>query len=240
MDRRGGRVVNRAAEQLLELQRADDEVDRLAREVAAAEAQLAGDPELDRARDDASRRVEAQRQADLRVRALDGELDSLRARAKTLDRQLYGGSVRNPAELLTLQHELEEIRSQVSSQEDETLLAMEEVDQLAEARVIAEQAVAALQERREQQQGPMIERLGQLRQQHAAAVQAREALVGEVPAKSKALYDRVKAKHQPAVVRVEHGTCGGCHLPLGAHEAREARVGDTLVQCSNCDRILAP
>jgi predicted nucleic acid-binding Zn-ribbon protein len=232
--------MNRAAEQLLDLQHADDEVDRLTREVAATEAQLAGDPELDRAGEDVTRRAEAERAAELRVRSLDGELESLRARAKTLDRQLYSGSVRNPAELLTLQHELEGLRAQVSTQEDETLLAMEDVDQLAEARTVAEQAVAVLQGKREEQQGPLTERLGQLRQQQEAAVQAREALVGEIPAKSKALYDRVKARHQPAVVRVEHGSCGGCHLPLGAHEAHEARTGDSLVQCANCDRILAP
>lgn len=232
--------MNRAAEQLLELQHADDEAERLAREVQAVEAQLAGDRELDHAREDAARRAEAQRDAELRVRSLDGELESLRARAKTLDRQLYGGSVRNPAELLTLQRELEEIKAQVSAQEDETLLAMEDVDQLSEARTVAEQAVAAIEARRAGEQGPLTERLGQLRQQHATAVESRDALRAAMPEKSRALYDRVKARHQPAVVRVEHGACGGCHLPLGAHEAREARVGDTLVQCANCDRILAP
>jgi predicted nucleic acid-binding Zn-ribbon protein len=232
--------MNRAAEQLLDLQHADDEVERLAREVAAAEAELAGDADLDRAREDATRRGEAQRQAELRLRALDGELDSLRARAKTLDRQLYGGSVRNPAELLTLQRELEEIKAQVSAQEDETLLAMEDVDQLSEARTIAEQSVSALEARRAEHHGPLVERLGQLRQQHATAVRDRDELAAQMPPKSKALYDRVKARHQPAVVRVVQGACGGCHLPLGAHEAREARVGETLVQCSNCDRILAP
>jgi len=232
--------VNRGAEQLLELQHADDEVERLTREVAAAEARIDRDPELDRARDDAAHRAEAQRLAELRVRALDGDLDSLRARAKTLDRQLYGGSVRNPAELLTLQHELDDVKAQVSTQEDETLLAMEDADQLAEARVLADKAVAVLEGRREEERGPLADRLRQLRQQQDAAIEARAALVAQVPPASRALYDRVKAKHQPAVVRVEHGTCGGCHLPLGAHEAREARVGDTLVQCANCDRILAP
>jgi uncharacterized protein len=232
--------MNRGAEQLLELQHAGDEVERLGREMAAAEAQLAGDPDLDRAREDVTRRAEAMRQAELRVRALDGELETLRARAKTLDRQLYGGSVRNPAELLTLQRELEEIKAQASAQEDETLLAMEDVDQLAEARVIAEKSVSALEARRAEAQGPLAERLGHLRQQHATAVQAHEELLAQVPPKSRALFDRVKTHHQPAVVRVVQGACGGCHLPLGAHEAREARVGDTLVQCSNCDRILAP
>ncbi len=232
--------MNRAAEQLLDLQRADDEVDRLAREVQAVEAQLARDPELDSAREDAARRAEAQRQAELRVRSLDGELESLRTRARTLDRQLYGGSVRNPAELLTLQRELEELKAQVSAQEDETLLAMEDVDQLSEARTIAEQSVAALEARRGEQQGPLSERLGQLRQQHASAVQHRDELRAQVPERSRSLFDRVRAHRQPAVVRVEHGSCGGCHLPLGAHEVHEARVGSTLVQCSNCDRILAP
>ena len=232
--------MNRAAEQLLGLQQADDEVERLTREVAAVEAQLAGDAELDRARDDAVHKAEAEMRAQLRVRELDGDLNSLRARAKTLDRQLYGGSVRNPAELLTLQHELEALNQQVSAKEDQTLLAMEDADQVAEARALADQAVGALETKRNDERGPMTERLGQLRQQLQTAGSQRDELRAQVPEKSRALYDRVKARRQPAVVRVVQGSCGGCHLPLGAHEAHEARVGDTLVQCSNCDRILAP
>jgi uncharacterized protein len=232
--------MNRAAEQLLELQHADDEVERLVREVAATEAALAGDPELDRARDQATHTADAQRQAELRVRSLEGELDALRARVKTLDRKLYGGSVRNPAELLTLQHELDALKAQVSEQEDVTLAAMEDSEAIAGARRDQDGAVAAIEARRAEELGPMTERLGQLRQQHQAAVAARDALVEQVPPKSLALYRRVATRHSPAVVRVVSGTCGGCHLPLGAHEAHEARVGITLVQCPNCDRILAP
>ena len=232
--------MNRGAEQLLTLQQADDEVDRLAREVVAAEAHLERDPELDRARDDAARTAEAQRQAELRVRSLDGDLDALRTRATQLDRQLYGGSVRNPAVLVSLERELAEVKTQVSAQEDATLLAMEDLDLLDEARVAADHAVAAIEARRAEERGPLTERLGQLRQQHTAAVADRDALRGQLPQKATALYDRVRARHQPAVVRVVQSTCGGCHLPLGAHEAREARVGDALVQCPNCDRILAP
>ena len=232
--------MNRGAEQLLELQHADDEVERLAREVAALEASLAGDPELDRARAGAEAAAASQREVELRVRALDGEADSLRARTRTLDRQLYGGSVRNPAELLTLQHELEGIRTQLSDQEDATLQAMEDAEAAVAERLRADEAVQAMEARRAEAHGPQTERLGRLRQQHADAVVAREELAGRVPEKSLALYRRVAARHAPAVVRVVNGTCGGCHLPLGAHEAHEARVGDSLVQCANCDRILAP
>jgi uncharacterized protein len=232
--------VNRGAEQLLELQHDDDEVERLTTEVAAVEASLAGDPDLDRARDAAVAAAGEQRESELRVRALDGEVDTLRARARTLDRQLYGGSVRNPAELVTLQHELEAIRAQLSEQEDATLLAMEEAEGAVADRERADQAVRDIEARREEAQGPQTERLRRLRQQLADAVVARDALAAQVPEKSLALYRRVGARHTPAVVRVVNGTCGGCHLPLGAHLAREARVGDTLVQCANCDRILAP
>jgi uncharacterized protein len=232
--------VNRAAEQLLDLQQADDEVDRLTREAAAVAAQIVGDPELDRAREDAAHAAEAEKRAQLRVRQLDGELETLRARARTLDRQLYGGSVRNPAELLTLQRELEEVKQQVSGQEDETLLAMEDADQIAEGRLIAEQAVATIEARRGDAMGRLQERSGQLRQQLAAAAAHRDELRVAMTERSRTLYDRVKARRQPAVVRVVQGACGGCHLPLGAHEVHEARTGSTLVQCSNCDRILAP
>lgn len=236
----GARVVNRGAEQLLDLQRADDEIDRLAKEVAAVESALARDPELERARATAEEATSAQREAELRVRALDGEVDSLRARTRTVDRQLYGGSVRNPAELLTLQHELEALKAQVSEQEDATLAAMEDAEAAVADREQADAAVRALEARRAEAHGPQTERLGRLRQQLADAVAARDALVGQVPEASLALYRRVAQRHVPAVARVVDGACGGCHLPLGAHVAREARVGSALVQCPNCDRILAP
>lgn len=232
--------MNRAAEQLLELQQADDEVDRLTKAVAAVETSLAGDPELDRARSAAVAAAATQRESELHVRALDGDVESMRARARTLDRQLYGGSVRNPAELLTLQHELETLKAQLSDQEDATLLAMEDAEAAAAERDRADEVVHAMETRRAEEQGPQTERLGRLRQQLADAVAARDALAAQVPEKSLALYRRVGARHVPAVVRVASGTCGGCHLPLGAHEAHEARVGSTLVQCPNCDRILAP
>ena len=232
--------MNRAAEQLLDLQHTDDEVDRLGKEVAAVEAALAGDPELDRARADAEAAAGAQRDMELRVRALDGEVESLRARSRTLDRQLYGGSVRNPAELLTLQHELEAIKAQLGEQEDATLQAMEEAEEAVAARGRADETVRALEARRAEAQGPQTERLGRLRQQLADAVTARDALSAQVPEKLLALYRKVATRHAPAVVRVVAETCGGCHLPLGARLAREARVGDTVVQCANCDRILAP
>jgi predicted nucleic acid-binding Zn-ribbon protein len=232
--------VNRAAEQLLDLQHADDEVERLAREVAATEASLAGDPELDRAQDEATRLADAHRQAELHVRSLEGELDALRARVKTLDRQLYGGSVRNPAELLTLQHELDALKAQVSEQEDVTLAAMEDADAIAGGHRDQDAVVAAIEAHRAGELGPMTERLGQLRQQHETAVAARDALVEQVPPKSLALYRRVASKHTPAVVRVVSGSCGGCHLPVGAHDVHEARFGEAVVQCANCDRILAP
>jgi len=232
--------VNRAAEQLHELQLADDEVDRLTKEVAAVETSLAGDPELDQARSAAEAAAAAQREAELRVRALDGEGESLRTRTRTVDRQLYGGSVRNPAELLTLQHELEALKTQVSEQEDSTLLAMEEAEAAVAERARADEAVRAIETRRAGELGPQTERLGRLRQQLAEAVAAREGLAAQVPEKSLTLYRRVAQRHVPAVARVVNGTCGGCHLPLGAHEAHEARVGSSLVQCANCDRILAP
>jgi predicted nucleic acid-binding Zn-ribbon protein len=117
---------------------------------------------------------------------------------------------------------------------------MEEADAAAAARRDADAALAAVEARRAGAQAGESQRLGRLRQQLGGAVAARDALMGQVPEKSLALYRRVATRHVPAVARVVNGTCGGCHLPLGAHEAHQARVGDSLVQCANCDRILAP
>ena len=45
-------------------------------------------------------------------------------------------------------------------------------------------------------------------------------------------------RHDAAVVPVQHGICGGCHLHIPPQLAHAARGGVELVTCDQCGRIL--
>jgi predicted nucleic acid-binding Zn-ribbon protein len=225
---------------LLQLQSAEDRVAALQGEAVAVEGQIAGDPTLDQARVDAQLRLDEQTEVDGAVNDLDREVTSMRARARSLEKQLYGGSVRNPQDLLTMQRELDALARQLGEVEDRELQLMERAEEASTATRSADEQVAALERLRATEAAPLAKRLESVRTALVDAENARDEIRTRVPENELRLYKRVGARRHPAVVRIIEGACGGCRLPLGLNEVRNARVGPGLVQCANCDRILAP
>lgn len=139
-----------------------------------------------------------------------------------------------------MQRELEAMRARLGELEDAELQRMEEAEAAATARAAADSAVARMEERRAGEMGPLERRLAELRSDLEDAEAELAASRSAVPPAQLSLFQRVAARRNPAVVRIEGGACGGCHLPLSLHEVRNARLGPELTQCSNCDRILVP
>lgn len=225
---------------LVELQDADDRLAVVVADLAAAEAQLAADPDLQDAEQEAARRTAERGRAELAVRAADGDVAALRQKAERIDRRLFDGSVRNPAELLGLQQELDTLRAQVVNEEDRELTLMEVAEGAAIEERRALDSAAARRAVREASVPILRERVEQLRAAMDDARRAREDAFTRVLDEDRALYARIVARVLPAVARLDGTSCSGCHLPLGIHEARNARMGAAVVQCPHCDRILAP
>jgi predicted nucleic acid-binding Zn-ribbon protein len=237
----GGEARERAisrGQHLLSLQETDEQIAQLETEIAALEAALSGDPELERRRD-AERAAEAERQgAEERCRGVERELSGVRQRARSLERRLYDGSVRNPQDLLGMQRDLGALKPRLDDLEASLLECME-ASESAETVVAGTQvAVAEREAERGSQEAPRRERLAVARSElgDQRAVRAAVAAASEVG--DVRIYERVAAHRRPAVVHLERDSCGGCHLPLGIREAIQARSGDGLVQCSNCDRVV--
>ena len=223
---------------MLDLQDLDDLLASRRQAARAVEVRIAGSPELDAARARAAELDGERRSLDERVATADREAAALRDRVKVIDRQLYGGSVRNPQDLLTLQRELAEVRERLSAADDAELVLMEEGESVEGAARDAAAAVAAIEGERSAAAGDERARLESLRTEIARLENDRAAVAGALPAAELALYTRLATRLHPAVARLQGDSCGGCHLPLGIREVRAARAGGELVQCSNCDRVV--
>ena len=223
---------------LLDLQRADDRIASLRDQISVLEAHLRSDPRLERARVDAAAAEAERRRADEAVAAADHEATVLRQRASVIDRQLYGGSVRNPQDLLTLQHELDDVRARVAAAEEDELVRMEAAEAAERGGREAAATVAALEAQRAANAGADAERLASTRAALAAAEEERARLAESIDRTALSLYTRLVARRQPAVVQLVGDACGGCRIALGMREVRAARAGGELVQCPNCDRIV--
>jgi predicted nucleic acid-binding Zn-ribbon protein len=237
----GGEVSERATPRgwhLLTLQETDDRIALLEKEIAALASALSRDPELERLRD-AERAAEAEGQeAEERCRGVERELSGVRQRARSLEKRLYDGSVRNPQDLLGMQRDLTALKPRIDDLEANLLECMEASESAETVVAGARAAVAARDAERGSQETPRRERLALAQSELADQRVVRTAAAAASLPGDVRIYERVAAHWKPAVVHLERDSCGGCHLPLGIREANQARSGEGLVQCSKCDRVV--
>jgi predicted nucleic acid-binding Zn-ribbon protein len=229
--------VSRGAD-LLSLQRLDERIGSLRAEVADLEAALSGDAELDRLRAGTATAQAALRSEEAAAKRAELALAEVRRRARQLERRLYDGSVRNPQDLLGMQRELDALQPQIQTLEARLLERMEAAEGADAALIEARAAQGEREEDRRTQEMPRRERLAAARRALEETEAARASAATAAPPADLRLYERVAAHWRPAVVRLEGDSCGGCHLPLGIREARQARSGEAIVQCSKCDRVV--
>jgi predicted nucleic acid-binding Zn-ribbon protein len=231
--------VSRASA-LLSLQQIDDRITSLLADIAAVEATLRGDPELDRLRSVEAGAQEEHRTLGTSARLAELEATSLQTRMRDLDRRLYGGTVRNPAELMEMQRELEVLRAKLSTAEDDALERMEQVDESQRRLQSASANVVERAGQRARSIEPMRARFAALTAERDVLNAERDAMRADIDPGDLSLYARIAAHRRPAVTGLAGEFCAGCHMPVSNEERRAVRTGAGLTQCANCDRILAP
>ncbi len=225
---------------LLRLQEIDTRLAHDRARLADIEGRIAADPEMERLRRDARRRRREQAGVDTELAALEKEVDALRRRARDLDRHLYDGSVRNPQELLGMQHDLAALRQRIDAHDEQLLALMERAEAAAAADRDANAAIVERELDRADHAGELLEEAVAMRASVERGERDRADLVAAIPGPDLALYERLARRVQPAVVHIVSDSCGGCHIPFANSEVRRIRVADDVVQCSGCDRIVVP
>jgi predicted nucleic acid-binding Zn-ribbon protein len=193
-------------------------------ELATAQSELAG---LQALRDD---KRKAQRQ-------LEWEVEELTGKIRGVNDQLYGGSVRNPKELVNLEQEIKSLKRHLGDKEGLLLEAMDATETAEEEanRVGADVAriEAAWDEEKPQLQQVKSDAQAAIEQ----LVQARDSLRAEIGPANTALYDSILRTKGLAVVKVEQGRCKGCNITVPSGQWQTARGGE-VVMCGSCGRIL--
>jgi predicted nucleic acid-binding Zn-ribbon protein len=170
-------------------------------------------------------------------RDLEYELDRLQGSIKKLSEKLYGGKVGNPKELMSIEQEVGNFKSEMAQKEDEMLELMTEEEALHNNVKGQSGQVMTLEQDWQKEQGVLIEKKDELEKQLAEMMNNRQQLASGIDSRTLAIYDSLRSRKGEAVARVEQGRCQGCRLTLPVNEWQRVRSG-TLVQCSSCSKIL--
>ena len=222
--------------QLYELQEIDLTIEQRTETLEHVRAQLGKDDDLVSARSalDAARTHLAG--LEHQQRTAEWELDELGTKIAAEEKKLYAGSVKNPRELMSLQHETDLLKQKHREQEEQLLALMMEVDSAQqEANLRRSELEAAERDWKENQDALS----GQQTELEAELAELRETLHGQADSASLKVYGDLRRQKQGlAVAKVTQGRCQGCRMSLPMSDQQKARTGQELAKCSNCGRIL--
>ncbi len=226
---------------LAELQNLDMRIDENAVVRADLEKKLADDAEVAAAI--AARQVSEQRTADLKaqLRALELETQSVAEHVKQLSERLYSGRITNAKELAGLNQDEKMLQRHQSTLEDQELELMEQIEAAerdARAKRKEWEDAAA---RYEAQSRQARAALAETERADRELMRRREALRAQLAVDALAVYDELRrTKKGRAVAPIKGTSCAACGFAVPSGLISRANLGDELVFCTNCGRILAP
>jgi hypothetical protein len=227
------------ATQLYELQLIDLDIDARNETLARVESQLGEPAELAAAREACQEAQQAVAALEERRQRLEWAIEDVQAKVAPLEKKLYGGTVRIPKELTSLQQDVEHLKKHKSELEDETLEVMGELEE-AEADLRSKQnELARIEEEWQRAQGDLLAQQAALQQELAALQKRRDLARQAIDAASLQMYEILRPqKRGLAVATIERGMCQGCRITLPSTEIQRVRSSPELIRCSSCGRIL--
>lgn len=223
--------------QLYKLQQIDIELQKNQQIVAEVIRQLNEDRALVTAESELTTQKQQLVEAKKKQKNAEWELEDLQERFNHLNNKLYDGTVKNPKELLNIEHEAESLKGRLSTKEDALLELMSQVEEM-EAKVKAgTKEFQQLKQEWQQKQENLNRRKVEVDTVLTNLNENRRELAQQISPEALNLYEQIKLTKGQAVAKVEQGRCQGCRITLPISRWQKARAGD-LVQCNNCQRIL--
>lgn len=227
------------AESLYRLQLLDLEIDQAKKHQREIEAAIAENPAVTHARQELSAAQKAAHAAQAEVNSLELDAGGLDERIKASEDRLYGGLIKNPKELLDTERDLSHHRRHKVELEERLLNAMLVFEEARAAESRCEAALRQVVASWKADNSASMHELASVRARIDADAERRAAAVASIPRGDIDLYAALRAKKNGvAVATIRNGACSICGEQPSSTQLQQARVGNGVVTCTTCGRIL--
>lgn len=189
-------------------------------------------------REEAFQKAEAAwKQESLEIKKIEMDIDEAKENIRRFRQQQF--EVKTNEGYKTLVHEIEVASKKIRDLEDAELERMEKAEQLKESLTKARREVDEERIRVERECAEMDQRAAAVQQELAGIEADRSARGTGIDEQWMGRYNRIM-KHvgDAAIVPVDHGTCGGCHMKLPPQVVHDTRRADAITACTFCGRML--
>jgi hypothetical protein len=222
------------------LQAIDSELASLRTTLADVEHRLEGDEELTAGREalaTAKENLAARRKTQ---RKLEADIQDLNARIAKEEARLYDGSIKSPKELTNLQREVDGFKATRSGLEDQLLEVLSQVEVCQAQHQELAKSARQLEARWLAHSAALREEAARLQSAITGLEARRDGQAAQLTPVNLRLYESLRQrKGGTAVVRLTGALCGGCRVAIPDGLRRGVAAAPNLVQCPNCERILA-
>ena len=162
------------------------------------------------------------------------------ARKKLIEKySLQQFQTKKNEEYRALAHEIDGCKKAIFEIEDQQIALMEKAEEAAREAAAAQKVSVELMKAADAQVKALGDREISLKKQLEELKSDHERLAGAVEESARAKYDRLRrSKSGTAVVGIDHGVCGGCHMKLTIAVILGVQGDQDIVSCPNCGRIL--
>lgn len=177
------------------------------------------------------------REVELKIKSVELDIQTRRTSSQRLKDQQF--ATRKNEEFRAIGHEIERYEKEVFGLEDTELDFMEQLESLRPALAEAQKALAATQKSVDEEITQLHERADAIKNRLAELAAERLQLIAPLPPATLSLYDRLmKSKGDAAVVPIEEGICGGCHVRVVSGTLQQLKANQQITHCEQCGRIL--
>ncbi len=205
--------------QLYELQEVDLEIDAKRETLSEVLSRLGESEVLDEVRLSLARDEEKLVELQRTQKEVEREVEDLQAKAAMATDKLYGGTVKNPKELTSLQEQLSNFKRKIGDGDDKTLDIMSEVEAAQKEVSLKRNEVTKIEEEWQAEQASLSQEQTELSVALTTLEPRRKELASRLDTLSLELYEDLRQKRQGrAVAKLERGMCQGCRIALPMSE----------------------
>ncbi|WP_126381311.1 zinc ribbon domain-containing protein [Desulfovibrio ferrophilus] len=224
-------------EQLVVLQKVDDEIIVLQQELENLPKELA---ELEQQDEETGQRLEQ----------LNDKLDILKTQQKRLDDEIEDNSVKikksksklmmaeNTREYHAMMREMDNMDKINRTREEERVALSEELERQKEIGAEITTESKELKEKLEEYRASIKKRTTAAKKRLNALEKQRNKACEVVPKPVLGRYEFIRARiHNPVIVSVIDGVCTGCNIQIPPQIFNDLQKGEQIISCPNCQRL---
>lgn len=231
-------MYQKQIEQLVVLQRVDDEIIVLQQELEAAPRELeALEEQLQGFEDRKAQVVEKLDILKQQQKKLGVEIDEDGAKIKKSKNKLMMAS--NTKEYHAMMREMDSLEKLNRIREDESTAVREELIRQAAAMETLDEETGGVKEEYEAKKATLDERTAKAEKALEGLNKKRAKACKVVPPPILGRYEFIRSRlENPVIVAVEEGVCCGCNILIPPQSYNDLQKGQQILSCPNCQRLI--